>query len=480
MNLNLINLIQDIKNEEINGVISSLCLPSTKIYLVGGYLRDKLLGKESPDRDYVVRGESAAGFARKFADKTDGYFVLLDDEFDIARVVMPDKVNYVDFARCFGEDIYDDLNRRDFTINALALPICTDEAKIIDRHDGIGDLNKKIVRAISEQNLIDDPLRCLRAFRFSAQLGFAIDEKTNSYIQKHLPLIQNVANERILAELIKLFEPEHCSENLKKMKENGLLFYIFPELEVQESVPPNLHHHLNLIDHSIETVRQVEQILYTLPEWVQEQLFSEQANGIKRISLLKIAALLHDLGKPQTWQIDEEGRHRFIKHDDVGAKLAEEPLKRLKFSKNAAKYIIKLIRHHIYPSQLIRDRELTTEKAVMKMFRKLEDESVDVIVLAMADRLSARGQEITDEVINANISGLRGFLEEYKKTKEKVDSIPKLLSGHDIMEILGLPAGPRIGRVLKALREGQLAGDVNTHEEAVAFIKGLEFKENRD
>ncbi|MFA6989979.1 MAG: HD domain-containing protein, partial [Candidatus Gastranaerophilaceae bacterium] len=393
----------------------------SEIYLVGGYIRDFFLSQNSHDFDYVVKGESAVDFAKKFAEHVGGYFVLLDEEYDIARVVLSDKINHADFATCQGKDILEDLTRRDITINSMALKIggqCPPECLhplpigdkvdnslygLIDPFGGLTDLKEKKIRLISEKNLLDDPLRTLRVYRFASQLGFEIEEKTVEYIEKHYNLLKNIAAERIHNELIKLFEGNFTSQNIKKLKNIGILYLIFPEMELQTKIPPNIHHHLWLIDHSIETIRQFEQIKSTLPSWVIEKLYSEQTSGLKIISLFKLACLLHDLGKPTTWEIDNEGRHRFIKHDEVGANIAEKMLKKLKFSKNQIKYISKLIKYHVYPSQLLRLDEIPSEKAINRMFRKLEEEAPDVIVLAMADRLSAQGIDITKKMTEYNL-----------------------------------------------------------------------------
>lgn len=496
MNMNMnFEILKNIENEEINKNIVNLCSEGTEIYIVGGYVRDLVLERVYYDKDYVVKGEKAVEFAKKVAELVQGYYVLLDVNFDIARVVMPDKKNTLDFAGCLNQNIYDDLARRDYTVNAIAYRINSSESVIIDPFNGLADIKNKKIRAISEQNLVDDPLRLLRAFRHAAQLDFEIENQTLELVNKHKALINNVSVERIQVELIKLFESNQAAKSLNSMKEIEFLDEIFPEISTQRNVPPNLHHHLGLIDHSIESVRQIELKQPDLPEWVNERLNEEMAVGIKYLSLLKLSALLHDLGKPSTWQIDELGRHRFIKHEDVGADIAVDLLKRLKFSKNAIKYIIKLIKYHIYPSHLLRSEHpgvtqpepseedsLTgypSDKALMRFFRKIENEVPELVILAMADRLSARGPEITDDIVNKNISGLSWILEKYKESKEKVESLPKLLSGNDVMEILELPKGPEVGKVLKALKEAQISGDIVSRDEAVAFIKGYEFEKIR-
>ncbi|MDD3012527.1 MAG: HD domain-containing protein [Candidatus Gastranaerophilales bacterium] len=471
------NDIQNIQDEVINKILTGLCSKNSELYIVGGYIRDLLINRPCYDRDYTVIGESAIELAKKAADCFNGYFVLLDKDFDIARVVMPDKKNTLDFAGCINQNIHDDLKRRDYTINSIAYRIDGSKSGLIDPFNGINDLENKKIRALSEENLVDDPLRVLRAYRLASQLGFEIDELTIGYIKKHKAKVNLVSVERINAELIKLFEGQHSAYNLNLMKESGLLYEIFPEMAVQENVPPNLHHHLKLIDHSIEVVRQIEANIPDMPEWFKERLNSEIAANIKIISLLKFSGLLHDLGKPSTWQIDELGRHRFIKHEEVGAELAIALLKRLKFSKNSIKYITRLIKYHLYPSQLLKNREEMSEKAIMRMFRKIEDETPEEIILAMADRLSARGPEISDNIVNENIKGLYWLLEKYKDSMEKVE-IPKLLSGHDVMEILNLPKGKEVGVVIKALHEAQISGDINTRDEAIGFVKGVEFNQS--
>ncbi len=474
MNMNFKKIISDDVNEKLTGLYGE----EIELYLVGGCIRDILLNKPCVDRDFVVIGTSAIEIAKKAAGLFDGHFIILDEKHDIARVVMPDKVNTLDFAGCVGSDIYTDLANRDYTLNAIACRIGDQSCEIIDPLDGQTDIKNGLIRAISEENLIDDPLRLLRAFRLVAQFGFKIEKNTLEMIRNHHKLIDNMAFERINIELIKFFESENSAENLTLMKETGLLFDIFPELIPQKQVPPNLHHHLCLIDHSIEVVRQIELELKNFPDWARDHMYRQFSATTKMISLLKTAALLHDLGKPDTWSIDEEGRHRFIKHEEVGAEQAQELLKRLKYSKNASAYICLLIKNHLYPSQLIREGlEHISEKAIMRFFRRISDNTPDLLLLALADRLSARGPEITPEVINRNIQGTYMLLERYKNASEEIKTIPKLITGKEIMEMFDIPAGPLVGKILSALKEEQISGNINTKEEALDFVLE-EFKKN--
>jgi len=467
MSFNIPSFSLDIVNE-----ITPLLTHGSELFLVGGFLRDMYFNKESFDMDFIVKGQNAIDLARDFADKTDRYFIMLDEEFEIARVVDRDKLHYFDFARCENDDINLDIARRDLTINALCLKVFPNQ-ELIDRYNIISDFENKIIRAISEKNLIDDPLRILRVYRFASLLGFDIENETLNYTKEHSKLINNVSKERVLTELFKFFEGQNSAKYLQLMKDSGLLYEIFNILERVASIPPNTHHHLCLIDHSIETVRQAELKITQSPAFVEEKLNSYQSNGIKYLSLFKLACLLHDVGKPDTWTIEENGRHRFINHDFVGAELLKPILKEMKFSKAQIKYITTLVRNHIYPSQLAREEAEVNEKAVFRMFRKLEDCTIDTLILAMADRLSAQGPAITQEITENNINLLYKYLYMYKDFLETAKPLPKLLDGNEIAEILNIPKGKELGEIIEQLQNAQLAGEIVTKDDAIAYISKI-------
>ena len=467
MNFNSSMLDKNILEE-----IKSVLMDGTELYLIGGFLRDKFFGKDSFDMDFVVKGENAIDLARRFAESTGRYFLVLDEKFEIARVVDTDKIHYFDFARCENDDIQKDISRRDLTINSIAYQLLPETA-LLDKFNGIEDLKNKKIKIISEQNIIDDPLRILRIFRVASMLDFDIDNDSLDCAKKHCSLINNVAKERVLAELLKLFEGQNSAKYVKQMKEIGLLYSIFKILEKEELVPPNTHHHLTLIDHSIETVHQLELNLKTATHFVKNKVESFQTNGVKYLSLLKIACLLHDVGKYNTWTIEENGRHRFINHDSVGAELLVPILKDLKFSKAQIKYITTLVRNHIYPSQLAREDSEAGTKAIMRMFRKLDECTIDVLLLAMADRLSACGPHITDDIIENNLKALNRYLLLYENYLNTAAELPKLLDGNEIAEILNISKDKRLGDIIRKLQEAQVCGEISSKEEAIIFLKTL-------
>ena len=436
-------------------------------YLVGGAVRDFLMYGAVPfDKDIAIK--NAEAFSRELAEKFDGTIVVLDDENKIFRVVLKDKLNYFDISELQGNSIEEDLLRRDFTINAIAYDL--ESEKFIDTIGGRNDIENKVIKHIKDENFTDDPLRILRAFRFASVTGFEIDKKTFEAVIKYKKLLLKPSKERISYELMKLFGGKSSSEVLLKTDECGVLELIFPVMKEVKKVPPNSHHHLDLLHHSIEAVRNIEILYREAPDEVKSHLDMVDFGGFPRINHLKLAGLLHDIGKPSTWTIEEDtGRHRFIKHDDLGAKMSVPVLKELKFSKKQIEYISKMIKTHIYPSNVISSPDLN-EKVMMRYLRKMENDVIDNIILAKADRLSARGVEITPEIVENNINGLDKLLNFYLDKKDSLKPLPKLLDGIEIMELKGIKQSPALGEIISALKEAQISGDVNTKEEAKEFV----------
>ena len=465
-------IIEKIKKDEIINLIQEHAkkyAPQLELYLVGGVFRDFYLGKENFDKDVVVGKIDAEKFAKSLAKAIDATFIVLDDENKVYRLVMKDKANCIDIASLIGDTIEDDLRRRDLTINSIAVNLKSFE--IIDVTRGIDDLKSRKIKHISEQNFIDDPLRLLRVFRFAAMLGFDIDEDLINIVMRHAAKISQSAVERVNYEFLKLFSGDYSKKALIKMDETGLLKEILPVSEDLKKVPPNLHHHLNLFEHSIEIVGQIQKIYENSCEQVRQHLDKVDFGAASRLAHLKLAGFLHDIGKPSAWTIEEDtGKHRFIKHDDVGSKMASKILRSSKFSKKQTDYLTKMIKYHIYPSHVVSSPDIS-DKIYMRFIRKMQDEVIDVIILAMADRLSARGIAITQEIIENNINNLQMILNFYLNVKDHLEPLPKLLSGEEIMELLNIKPSKKLGEIIKLLHEAQLSSDITTKEDAITFVK---------
>lgn len=461
-------IIEKIKSDRILTKIAENF--DNEIYLVGGTVRDYYLGLESHDRDIIVMDEDAREFSLRLKELFDATFVPLDEENRIYRLVMRDKINYIDITNPVGGTIEKDLMRRDLTINAIAVNIRT--AEIIDISGGVTDIKNKCINYVNEVNFADDPLRLLRVYRFQALYGFELAPETISAVCKYSNLIKKPAVERINYEILKLFSGKYAHVALENMNKTWILEEIFPFVKELKQVPPNSHHHLDLFHHSLETVRQIQMIYEQSCDDVKEHLESTDFGGFSRLAHLKLAGFMHDIGKFSTWTI-EEGRHRFIKHDDIGSKMSVKILKDMHFSNKQIDYLSEMIKYHIYPSHVMCSPQIT-DKILMRYVRKMDKNSIDEIILAQADRLSARGPEITDEIVEKNINSLNLLLKFYLDTRETLKPLPKLLSGNDVMNILNINPSPKLGEIMDSLHEAQFSGDISTKEQAIEFIKSFQ------
>ena len=443
-----------------------------EVYLVGGYVRDALLDKYSPDNlphdfDYAVTGYSAIKLAERYASQFNGHFVLLDEENQTARVVMDDGVT-VDFAGCVGDNINTDIKRRDFSINALVWDPKQPDL-VIDLVDGVQDLDRGVVRAVSDAVLHEDPLRMLRAFRFAATLGFTIDGHTLAVISSLARLLNQSAGERISHELFIIMESNRAAHSARLMGDNGLLEVIFPEMVAMHRVTPNSYHHLALYDHSHEALLQAELAASHFPKWARDSFCQEIAHHTSRLAATKLATLLHDIGKPDTWVIADDGRHTFIGHDKLGAQMCEPIAKRLKWSQKIERLITDLVRWHLRPGQLYH-QGLPTDRAIYRFYRNIGDAVPELILLALSDFRATCGPGLQEgrELLEKQ---LRELLDGYIVFKEGTTRIPRLMDGADVMKLLGLNPGPHVGEILEALQEAQGLREVLDREQAEAFVQ---------
>lgn len=451
-----------------------------KIYLVGGYLRDLILKREDKDLDFVLLTGLTGrltDFVKEFAKEINGTFFLLNDRYQTNRVIDKKHGLTYDFTRMRGRSIEEDLKKRDFTINALALDLEKPVfSKVIDPYKGREDIQARIIRVVSKETFTDDPLRLLRSIRFRALLDFEIEKETEKLILQKAFLLKKVSGERIRDELFGILALEESHRFIREWDELKLLTQIIPEIEALRRTDQEGFHHLDVWEHSLKTLEHTEKILKDLkrlfPKFyrkINKHLREEVADKQPRITLLKLATLLHDLGKPQTQTITPEGKMRFIGHEEKGVEMAEEIGERLRLSRKAIETIKREVLHHMRPGNLSEVPKLTN-RAIFRFFRDCKEEGIETLILSYGDRLAACGPLATPGMIKRHREVVGEMLTDYYEKKSIVKP-KKLVNGNEIMERFKLSPGPKIGKILEALREAQAEGKVKTKKEAFKFIK---------
>ncbi len=464
-----------------------------KSYLVGGFVRDVLLKRDTADIDIVLAAD-AVEIAPQIADALGGKFILLDKVNRVGRVVVVDKEApsggrwQLDFST-FQDSIEQDLGRRDFTIDSIAVDLgelAKDDAdvRLIDPFDGWADLQQGVIRTVSETAFQSDAARLLRAVRLAAELGFGLDSQTEVLIQRNCHLIADVAGERLREELLRLLAVPQPQRFLSYLDDLGLVEALFPELAQAKGVEQPKEHFWDVFDHSIQTVIAVDFLLHqgsweyandevlAIAPWseVLSQHFTQEvSSGSTRRSLLKLAALLHDVAKPETKAVGEDGRTHFLGHAKLGAAVAVDILEKLRFSSKEVKIVEVVIKYHLRPGQLSHN-ELPTQRAIYRYFRDTADGGIDTLFLSLADHLATRGPQLNLAGWQEHTQMVEYILGQHFE-QERLVIPPKLVDGHDLIHIFGLSPGPKIGEALEAVREAQASGEVATREEALAYIR---------
>jgi poly(A) polymerase len=456
-------------------------------YLVGGYIRDTLLGRKTRDIDIAV-GSSATDVARVVAAALDGHYVLLDEAQEIARVVLVESEAaketqwHVDFSTIRGT-IETDLSRRDFTIDAMAIDLSDigkrSPPRLIDPFLGQKDLESGLIKAVSASIFEDDPARLVRGVRLAAEYGFTIDAATEAMMTSQSHLVSRVAGERVREELCHILSVGDAAHFVFYLDRLGLLTAIIPELTFTKGVDQPREHYWDVFNHSVQSVATLERLLdrTTGPEMLSlaphlvphiGEFDEEISLGFTRAGLVKLAVLLHDIAKPQTKTLVPDGRAHFFGHPTQGAEDTGNILQRLRFSNREIKMVQKMIESHLRLWQMGDD--LPTRRAIYRYFRDTADVSIDIIFLTLADFLATQGPNL-DAAEWEGHCRLMEYVLAQREEDETVAAPPKLIDGHDLMREFGLKPGPKVGETLEAVREAQGAGELSTKEEALAFAR---------
>ncbi|MFH0788524.1 MAG: hypothetical protein V2B13_13050 [Pseudomonadota bacterium] len=475
-----------------------------EVFLIGGLVRDRLLGRETRDVDLTLSQEALKA-ARLFAEQTGGTFVLLREEGEMARVVINGQS--FDFSKLRGPDLEADLKARDFTINAICLPLAQafapGEWLPYDPLNGIRDLENRLLRMTDPDCFQQDPLRILRAFRLSAQLGLTIDSDTRQAIKKWGPVLTRSAPERIHYEWLLLLSQPAGFVSLLEMEEAGLLEVLFPEIGLLRGIRQDRYHHLDVFQHSLLTFQFLEKLIqrscpaegrdtmkyenkagrrlnlepyfrtkrhFPLPADLEAEMFSF-LNPDWKPAWLKWAALVHDLGKAVTGN-ERKGQQTFYGHPEASQGQFDSIAQRYRIGNREKTFIQKMIGGHMRPLLLVQEevRGHLTRRALNRFVREASDELSGFFLLALADSLAAQGpekpQDLEDRIMNLWRQALL-IRDEWISPPAKV---PALVSGRDLIE-LGLKPGPLFKTLLSEIKEEQMEGRIPSREEALDWIK---------
>ena len=471
----------------------------TPLFLVGGAARDVLLSRPLHDLDFVVLGD-ALNYARRLADNLGAAYYPMDVEHETARVILttPGQPRLVvDIAAGRGDSLEADLRLRDFTINAIAIDPWQME-QIIDPLGGAVDLKTRRLRVCSDRSFSNDPNRILRAVRLATVFKMQIEPDTRRLLREATPMLPEVSPERIRDEIFRMLEGPRPAIALRSMDFLGILPYVFPELVNLKGVEQSSPHVYDVWEHTLSVINRLEELLAILgPEYsedgagslalglavlrlgryrqqISEHLAKTYNPDRSRRGILFFAALYHDVAKPSTHLVDDNGRVRFFEHDEKGASMAAHRASALRLSNDEIDTVRLIVRHHMRPF-LISDhaQNLPTRRAIYRFFKAASSAGVEVCLHSLADFWGTRGPGLDQESWAAHLEVIRTLFESYWDQKASVVMPPMLLSGSDLIQNFNLVPGRKIGELLEAIREAQAEGIITNQADALAYAKNL-------
>ena len=443
-------------------------------WVVGGAVRDAALGREVTDVDLAVAGDPEPA-ARAIARELGEHPFELSAEFGTWRVAGPDGRNQVDVTTLRGDGIAADLAARDFTIGAVAVPVAGGEP--LDPFGGLADLERGLLRVVAEGSFDTDPLRLLRAARLAAELGFEIDPRTADLARASAPRAADPAGERQLAELRQLLGGPDPLRGLSLLDELELTVVVLPEVEGLRGVEQGPNHHLDVhghtlavLEHTLEVERELDRFAGERAAEVAALLAEPLGDGMDRGTGLRFGALFHDIGKPAT-RAERDGFVGFRGHDREGAEIIGGICSRLRASRRLTRYLQGLTLHHLRLGFMISEAPLPPRR-VHDYLRATDPVTVDVTLLTIADRLSARGHGpiASPEMVAAHLDLAREMIAAGLDWRRQGPPAP-LLRGDELAAELGIDEGPRLGEALAELEAAQYAGEVEDREAALEHLR---------
>jgi tRNA nucleotidyltransferase/poly(A) polymerase len=468
------------------------------IYLVGGAVRDAMLGKPLHDLDFTVEHHARAA-ARHVADSLNAAYYALDVERDTGRVVdiQPDGSRLVlDFSLMQGGDINSDLSARDFTINAMALDLRAPD-QLIDPLGGAADLHSRQIRLCSPTAFEDDPVRILRGIRLASGLGYRLLPETLQHLRQALPGLPAVSPERLRDELFRILEGPAPGTALRVMEKLSVMPGVLPELPALKGVTQPAPHVYDAWEHTLATVEKLQSVWAVLDvggvpdeaanlmmgllslrlgryrEQVHEH-YAARLNPHRSLKgLVTLAALYHDAAKPETGSYDDSGELHFYDHDQAGALLIRRRLTELHLSNDEIERAESIVRRHMRPLLLGQAGELPTRRAIYRYFRDTGSAGVDICCLSMADFLATYGPTVSQDAWDHHLDVVRLLFSAWWEKQAEIVAPPALINGNTLMERFSLAPGPQIGKLLESVREAQATGQVSSLDEAFNWVESL-------
>jgi poly(A) polymerase len=464
--------------------LARTALAGRRAWLVGGVVRDRLLGRSTLDVDVVVDGDPAeAARALARAGKPAACFAL-SEEFGLWRVIARDRSWQVDVEPMRGETLEEDLALRDFTVNAIAEPIAGGAP--IDPLGGIADLDARRLRLAGAGAFVGDPLRVLRLVRVAVELDMQPDADALARARDSVVALAGVSAERVFIELRRIIAAPAARRGLEMLSDLGASAVVLPELEALRGIEQSRFHHRDVYGHTLEVLDRAIELTSDQSEWGSElrdcigansepvlALLAEPlADELTRGEALRWGALLHDAAKPLTRGVRPgDGRVTFIGHDVRGAELARTVLSRLRASERLRSHVAALVRHHLRLGFLVHEPQPLSRRTVFGYVDACDPVEVDVTLLSVADRVATRGDR-AEEAIAAHLDVARGLLGDALSWRASGPPQP-LLRGDELARELGIEPGPQLGELLAGLREAQYAGEVRSRADAVAYAHTL-------
>jgi putative nucleotidyltransferase with HDIG domain len=453
------HLKQAIRKDPVLSRLSTLAKEKKiPLFLVGGYLRDLLLGTSGKDYDFVLP-KDASLFIETIEEALHLHFFKIGkEEMNTTTYRVIKEGMSVDLTFLQGETIKEDLRRRDFTVNAVAFSLQFETFHWVE--GTLEDFGKKLIRTVSNRSIDQDPLRMLRAVRYLCTLdGFVMDKKLKEEISLKKEKIGSLPGERIKTELDQILLSPQPAIGMKSLYESDLLLTLFPELKSLEIVGQNEHHHLDVLSHTLLVVEKIS----WASKWVDRNHQAIPLSQEDRFSVY-YAALFHDIGKKDTYSKDKKGRIHFYHHESFSVQAAERIMERLRFSNSMKNKILRLVNHHM---RILNLSSETKETALKRLVHQIGDATPLLVLLTLADKEASRGilSIQIDEVVEDHC--LR-ILELFKE--KDIVHPPPFITGHDVMA-LGYSSGPRVGQILDFIRQRQVEGKIKNREEALRSLR---------